>query len=452
MYSEFLSFPKDFTWGTATASYQIEGAVNEDGRGKSIWDIFSHVKGNTADGENGDIACDHYHRYKEDAELMKALSIKNYRCSLAWPRIFPLGSGSVNQKGLDFYDRLFDSCFENNITPWVTLFHWDLPQALQDKGGFANRDCVERFCEYSDRVSAHFGDRIKNWITINEPWVYSFCGHLYAAHAPGLKDLSTTLSVAHNVMLAHGKAVPIIKNNVSGARAGIANNLAWIESATHKQEDIEAAKRWDVAFNCWFMDPLFGKGYPEEMVSWYGKNMPEIKDGDLEHIAVKCDFLAINYYTRRLVSHNPEDSHIKAKQVYRPHIKRAEFEEWEIYPEGLYNVLVNIKEQYGNIPVYITENGTSLIDKISDDGCVHDPVRVEYFRRHFAAAWQAIQEGCDLKGFFVWSLYDNLEWGFGFTKRFGFVYIDRENKLKRIIKDSGHFIASVFDNNGFIVD
>jgi len=452
MYKEFLAFPENFVWGTATASYQIEGAVNEDGRGKSIWDTFSHIKGNTADGESGDSACDHYHRYAEDVNLMNSLRIKHYRCSIAWPRIFPSGSGSVNQKGLDYYDRLFDVCLEKGITPWVTLFHWDLPDVLQQSGGFASRDCVEHFCEYTDKVTSYFKDRIKNWMTINEPWVYSFCGHLYGVHAPGLKDLPTALSVGHNILLAHGKSLSIIKKNVNGAKAGVVNNLAWIESATHRQEDIDAAKRWDMAFNRWFTDPLFGKGYPEEMISWYGKNMPEIKDGDFDHMAAPMDFLGINYYTRRLVSYSPQDNHIKAVQVYRPHIKRSEFEEWEWYPEGLYRLLVSIKEEYGDIPLYIAESGTSCMDKISEDGCVHDPDRVEYYRRHFAAAWQAIQEGCALQGYFVWSIYDNLEWGFGYTKRFGIVYIDRENHLNRIIKDSGHFIASVYERNGVTVN
>jgi beta-glucosidase len=253
-------------------------------------------------------------------------------------------------------------------------------------------------------------------------------------------------------MLAHGKSLPVIRKNVSGAKIGIANNLAWVESATSKQEDIDAAKRWDLAFNRWFMDPLFGRGYPQELIDWYGKNMPEIKDGDFNHMACPMDFLGLNYYTRRLVSYAPEDKHIKAVQVYRPHIKRAEFDEWEIYPEGLYYVLINIKEQYNNIPVYVTESGTSWEDKISEDGCVHDLQRVEYFRRHFAAAWQAIKEGCNLKGYFVWSIYDNLEWGFGFTKRLGLAYIDREDDLRRIIKDSGYFIASVYNKNGLTVD
>ncbi|MDR2479765.1 MAG: beta-glucosidase [Treponema sp.] len=452
MYTEFLSFPDNFVWGVATASYQIEGGADEDGKGKSIWDVFSHVKGATADGENGDTACDHYHRYGEDVQLMRSLGIKNYRLSMAWPRIFPEGAGHLNQHGLDFYDRLFDACLAAGITPWVTLFHWDLPLALQKNGGFASRDCADRFCEYANTVTRHFGDRIKNWITFNEPWVYSICGHLYGVHAPGIQNLATALSAAHNILLAHGKSLPVIRSNARGAKAGIVNNLAWIESASSRQEDIDAAKRWDLAFNRWFMDPLSGKGYPQEIAAWYGKNMPEIKDGDFDHISGPVDFLGINYYTRRLVSAAPADGHINAKQTYRAHIKRAEFEEWEWYPEGLYKTLIDIKEQYNNIPVYITENGTSGPDVISADGCVHDPERVEYLRRHFAAAWQAIQEGCDVRGYFVWTLYDNFEWGFGFTKQFGLVYIDRQNGLRRVIKDSGHFTAGVFDRNGFTVD
>jgi beta-glucosidase len=452
MYRQFLSFPKDFAWGVSTASYQIEGAAAGDGKGKSIWDVFAHAPGTIAGSTTGDIACDHYHRYAEDIALMRSLDIRHYRCSMSWPRIFPSGSGAVNQKGLDFYGRLFDSCLEAGITPWVTLFHWDLPQTLQEAGGFAARDCVKRYCEYADLVTRHFGDRIKNWMTINEPWVYAVCGHLYGVHAPGLKDLSTALAVAHHVLLAHGEALPVIRNNAQGANVGLANNLAWIESATGKDEDMAATRRWDMAFNRWFTDPLFGKGYPEEMVSHYGKHMPAVQDGDLAAIARPMDFLGVNYYTRRLVAYAPEDSHIQAKQVYRPHIRRAEFEEWEDFPEGLYRLLVDVRERYGNIPLYISENGTTCLDVLSADGCVHDPVRVEYLRRHFAAAWQAMREGCDLRGYFVWSLYDNFEWGFGFTKRFGVVYIDHENDLRRVIKDSGHFIAGVYSRKGFDVD
>jgi beta-glucosidase len=288
-------------------------------------------------------------------------------------------------------------------------------------------------------------------MTFNEPWVFSFCGHHSGVHAPGEKNIDTTLAVAHHILLAHGKSVPVIRANVKDARAGIVNNLAWIESASASIVDVDAARRWDLAFNKWFMDPLFGKSYPEEMVRWYGAHMPKIRDGDMQTIAAKTDFLGVNYYTRRLVAYDPAESHIAAKQVYRPFIARAEFDEWEINPESLYKLLIDVKKTCGNIPVYISENGTSGADTVSDDGCVHDPVRVEYLRRHFAAAWQAIQDGCDVRGYFVWSLYDNFEWGFGFNKRFGVVYTDYAHGLRRIVKDSVHFLSSVCADNGFAV-
>ncbi len=451
MYTEKLTFPDSFVWGASTAAYQIEGAPDADGKGKSIWDTFAHTPGKTDDGLTADVACDHYHRYPEDIELMGHMGIANYRMSVSWPRILPEGKGAVNAKGLDFYDRLMDGLLERKITPWVTLFHWDLPQALQDKGGFAKRDTIDHFCAYADIVTSFFGDRVKNWMTFNEPWVYSFCGHLYGVHAPGLKDLKTTLAAAHHVLVAHGRSVPIIRANVKDAKVGIVNNLAWIESASEKKEDADAARRWDQAFNKWFMDPLFGRGYPREMADWYGPSMPKIEQGDMEAMAAKTDFLGINYYTRRLVAFDAGSAHIKAKQVYRPYLQRAEFDEWEITPESLYYLLRSIKTEYGNIPVYISENGTSGADAVSADGCVHDPVRVEYLRRHFAASWQAMKDGCDVRGYFVWSLYDNFEWGFGFTKRFGVVYTDYEHGLRRIIKDSGHFFASVCAVNGFDV-
>jgi beta-glucosidase len=452
MYEENLRFPEGFAWGVSTAAYQIEGGASADGKGKSIWDDFSHVPGNIADACTGDIACDHYNRHGEDVALMKTLNVRNYRMSVAWPRVHPEGSARVNKAGLDFYDRLVDELLESGITPWVTLFHWDLPSALQPMGGWANRETIDRFVQYAGTVTERLGDRVKNWMTFNEPWVYSFCGHLYGVHAPGVKDLSTTLAVAHNILVAHGKSVPVIRANVPGAKVGIVNNLAWIESATDKPEDIDAARRWDLAFNKWFMEPLAGRPYPEEIALLYGDKMPRIEKGDAEAMAVKTDFLGVNYYTRRLVAYDPANAHIQAKQVYRPHIARAEFEEWEINPESLYLLLRGIKKDYGNIPVYISENGTSGSDSVSADGCVHDPVRVEYLRRHFAAAWQAIQEGCDVRGYFVWSFCDNFEWGFGFTKRFGIVFTDYDRGLRRIIKDSGHFFAAVSADNGFTVN
>ncbi len=382
------------------------------------------------------------------------MGMKHYRLSLSWPRILPGGtkSAGLNIQGLDFYDRLIDALLEYDITPWVTLFHWDLPAALQREGGFASRETIDAFCDYTDIATRRLGDRVKNWMTFNEPWVFSFCGHFSGVHAPGEKDIRKTLAVAHNILVAHGKSMPIIRENIPGAKAGIVNNLAWVESASHKQEDADAARRWDLAFNRWFLDPLFGREYPDEMVKWYGEAMPEIKAGDFDLIAAPADFMGINYYTRRLVVYDPNDNHIKAKQVYRTHILRAEFEEWEIYPEGLYHTLIRMKEEYGNIPIYITENGTTCPhEMISDDGCVHDPLRVEYLRRHFAAVWQAIQEGADARGFFTWSFCDNFEWAFGFSKRFGLVYIDYEHNLRRIIKDSGHFAADVCNQNGFAI-
>jgi len=451
MFEDNLEFPEGFCWGVSTAAYQIEGAAAKDGKGKSIWDVFANVPGHIADARTGDVACDHYHRYREDVSLMKSLNVKNYRMSIAWSRVFPEGGGKLNGLGLDFYDRLIDNLLENGVVPWVTLFHWDLPDALQKKGGWANRETIDRFLEYADTVSRYFGDRVKDWMTFNEPWVYSFCGHLYGVHAPGIKDLPTALAVAHNILVAHGKSVPVIRKNVSEAKVGIVNNLAWIEAATDADVDIAAARRWDLAFNKWFMDPLVGRPYPSEIVALYGDKMPRIESGDMEAMAVKTDFIGINYYTRRLVAHDPSNAHIQAKQVYRPCLARADFEEWEVNPEALYLLLRDIKKSYGNIPVYISENGTSGGDTVSPDGCVHDPVRVEYLRRHFAAAWQAIQEGCDVRGYFVWSFYDNFEWGFGFTKRFGVVYTDYNRDLRRIIKDSGHFFAGVCADNGFTV-
>lgn len=457
MYSDFLSFPEDFVWGVSTAAYQIEGGAGEDGKGVSIWDSFAHRPENIADRRTGDRACDSYHKWREDAELMKTLHIKNHRMSLAWTRIFPDGTkASRNQKGIDFYDRMIDGMLENGVTPWITLFHWDLPQALQDAGGWTNQNTADCFLDYTDVVTRKYGDRVKNWMTFNEPWVYSFCGHLYGCHAPGLKDIGIALKTAHALMLSHARAVPVIHGNVSGAQAGIVHNLALIESATERPEDIAAADRWECAFNAWFLDPLFKGAYPESMVQWYVRKgvMPDVSPDDMKLIASQPgDFLGINYYTRRLVAFDPSDSHIQAKQVYRPCIKRAEFEEWEVNPEALYYLLRKVHALAGTMPVYITENGTTIPDEHpGNDGCVHDAQRIEYLRRHFAAVWQAVQEKIPVKGFFLWSLLDNFEWGFGFTKRFGIVYTDYNNNERRIVKDSARFVSDVCLRNGVEID
>jgi len=451
MYQEFLSFPEDFAWGTATASYQIEGGARADGKGPSIWDTFSHMKGKIEDGKDGDIAVDHYHRYPEDIALMKSLALRNYRLSLAWTRILPEGRGRVESRGLDFYDRLIDGLLEAGIAPWVTLYHWDLPQALQDSGGWTNRKTVDAFGEYADIATRRLGDRVKNWMTFNEPWVASICGNLYGVHAPGLKDVKTTLAVAHGILLGHGRAVPIVRANVSGGRVGIVNNLAHIEPATGSEADAAAARRWDGAFNRWYMDPVFKGAYPADMLEWFGDLAPKVLPGDMESISAPTDFFGLNYYTRRLVTHDDGEVFIQAKQVYRPYGWRAEFEEFEDWPEALYLVLRRLRDEYGNPVTYISENGTTTIDSIGDDGCVHDPVRVDYLRRHFAAAWQARKEGAKVEGYFVWSLLDNFEWGFGFSKRFGIVYVDYDDGLRRVPKDSAHFMANVIRKNGFMV-
>ena len=449
MYSEFLRFPEGFVWGTATSAYQVEGAHDEDGRGRSIWDTFAHTAGKIADGTTGDVAVDHYHRYREDIAIMKHLGLKAYRMSLSWPRILPDGAGRPEERGLGFYDRLVDALLESGVTPWVTLYHWDLPQAMQDAGGWTSRSVVEAFAGYADTVTRRYGDRVKHWMTFNEPWVAAICGNLYGVHAPGLTEVKTALAAAHGLLLGHGKAVPIVRANVPGGRVGIVHNLAQVEAATPRAADREAAARYDGAFNRWYLDPVFRGEYPADMLEWFGRLAPEVRPGDLESIAAAGDFLGVNYYTRRLVAHDENEKLIKARQVYRSYVPRPEFEEWEDWPEGLYLTLRRVRDEYGNPPVYITESGTTSLDAVSADGCVHDPVRVDYLRRHFAAAHQALVEGADVRGYFVWSLIDNFEWGFGRTKRFGIVYTDYGNGLRRIPKDSAHFYADVIDKNGF---
>jgi len=455
--TEFLKFPRDFVWGSVTAAYQIEGGWNEDGKGESVWDRFSSNPRNIEDGQPGTVTCDHYHRYTEDVKLMADLGLKNYRLSLSWPRILPQGTGAVNKPGLAFYDRLIDELLAKNITPWVTLFHWDLPQALQDQGGWANRKTVDAYAAYTDVVTRHFGGRVKHWMTHNEPWVHAFCGHQFGAHAPGLKDLKTTLAAAHHILLSHGRAVPIVRANVPGAQVGIVHNLEWIEPASDREEDIAAAQRHDGAFNRWFLDATQKGRYPGDLVAWYGPGLlPDIHPGDMEAMAVPTDFLGVNYYTRRLMAHDPAGrgtegrTFLAAKQIYRPFVPRGHFDEWEMQPEGLFRLLVKLRKDYGDLPIYISENGTSLPDAPGADGEVHDPIRVRYLARHTAAIHEALREGVDVRGYFVWSFMDNYEWGFGFTKRFGIVHVDYATQ-KRTVKDSGRWYAQVIRNNGFPV-
>jgi beta-glucosidase len=452
MSDAYLEFPPGFVWGTATSSYQIEGAWDEDGKGESIWDRFAADPANIADRRDGKIACDHYHRYRDDLDLMASMRLPAYRFSLAWPRIVPDGNGAINEAGLSFYDRLVDGMLERGIRPFATLFHWDLPSALQDQGGWTNRATVDAFVRFADIAARRLGDRVKDWMTHNEPWVVAFVGHLWGVHAPGQRDLGVALSTAHGILVSHGGAVAAIRAAHPDARVGIVHNLDWVEPATDRAEDIAAAARHDGAFNRWFLDPVFGRGYPEDLLAWYGARAPAVAPGDLETIAAPLDFLGINYYTRRVIAHDPSASGrgamLAARQVYWPFAPRAEFDEWEIAPEGLYRLLLRVQRDYRPPAMYITENGTSWPDEPGPDGAVHDLLRLRYLARHTAAVRQAIADGADVRGYFAWSLLDNFEWGFGFTKRFGLVHVNYATQ-RRTVKDSGRWYAQLAADNRF---
>lgn len=437
-------FPEDFVWGTATAAYQIEGAANEDGRGESIWDRFSHIPGNIWNNQNGDVACDHYHRYKEDVQILKELGVKGYRFSISWPRVIPDGTGKVNQKGIDFYDNLIDELLKQGIQPFVTLYHWDLPQALQYKGGWTNRDTTDYFAEYAQQMFEQYGDRVKYWITHNEPWCTAFLGHAIGVHAPGLKDFSAALLAAHNVLLSHGKAVKVFRElNIAG-QIGITLNLTPAYPASEDEKDLRAAMVSDGFSNRWFLDPIFKGQYPEDMMKVFETfaKKPEIQEGDLKLISSNIDFLGINYYTRNLVKYNPAAQF--GVETLKPEGQYTDME-WEVYPQGLYDLLVRIKKDYGDIDLYITENGAAFKDVV-ENGQIEDIDRLDYLKKHFEKAAEAIKDGVKLKGYFVWSLMDNFEWAFGYSKRFGLIYVDYETQ-KRFWKKSALWYKDVIANN-----
>ena len=441
-----IIFPKGFVWGAATAAYQIEGAANEDGRGESIWDRFSHTPGNVLNGDTGDVADDHYHRWPQDVALMQSLGLKAYRFSIAWPRIIPDGIGAVNDAGLDFYDRLVDGLLAAGIEPFVTLYHWDLPQALQDRGGWPNRDSAAWFADYTAVVSRRLGDRVHNWITLNEPWVSAFVGYMMGMHAPGIRDPKAAMQAAHHLLLAHGQAVSILRRNGNGAtRVGITLNLTWVDSASDRPEDVEAARRQDGFADRLFLDPVFKGCYPGDFMELCGNLAPQVEEGDLQQIAAPLDFLGVNYYTRSVVADDPNMPMLRTRSIQPA---AAEYTEmgWEVYPEGLYRLLRRLHEDYAPEAIYITENGAAFPDTV-ESGRVHDERRIAYLREHLTSCWRAIQEGVPLRGYFVWSLLDNFEWGFGYSKRFGIVYVDYATQ-ERIPKDSAFFYRDVIAANG----
>jgi beta-glucosidase len=444
-------FPDKFVWGAATSAYQIEGAWNEDGRGLSIWDTFSHTPGRIERNENGKIACDHYHRLESDVALMSELGLKAYRFSTAWPRIFPQGDGALNPAGLDFYDRLVDALLERGIRPFVTLYHWDLPQALQDRGGWVSPDTVHAFEKYATILARRLGDRVQDWITHNEPMVASLVGHYFGIHAPGEQNPLTALQVAANLLKSHGLAVQTLRAELSSvAKIGIILNLTPAYPERESELDQAAARRFDLFSSRLFLDPLLRGTLPEELGSLF-IGLPELlSPDDLTVVSQSLDFLGINYYSRAVLKHDPQVPLLQAVDVLPEGNEYSQM--WEIYPAGIYAVLDRVWREYvqpyqPHLRLFITENGICVPDGVDFDGRVRDERRIRYLFSHLEQAWFAIQQGIPLDGYFTWSLLDNFEWAYGYRPRFGLVYVDFETQ-HRIIKDSGRWFSRVIHQNG----
>jgi beta-glucosidase len=438
------AMPPGFLWGVATAAYQVEGAVEEDGRGESIWDRFSHSPGRIDNGDTGDTACDHYHRWPQDVHLLGDLGVPAYRFSIAWPRLFPAGSGPLNRRGLAFYERLVDALVDRGIQPVVTLNHWDLPQALQDRGGWASRDTVAAFVDYATTAIEALGDRVAMWITHNEPWMVAIIGHLRGVHAPGLTDLQTALRAAHHLLLSHGRLVREHRSIGRGKPIGITLNLFQTYPVTDSEADRAASIASDGYTNRWYLDPLYRGRYPADTVSLFeraGARIDFVEDGDLEAIAAPTDFLGVNYYSPRRVR-AAGDEFGWAVQPGSESGAPTTAIDGEIQPAALTELLVGLTHAYGPLPLVITENGYAGFDTVAGDGGVHDPERIEFLGRHFEAARRAIDDGVDLRGFFVWSFMDNFEWAMGYRPRMGLVYVDYATQ-RRIPKDSFAYYREV---------
>jgi beta-glucosidase len=432
-------FPPGFAWGAATAAYQVEGAHDVDGRTPSIWDTFSHAPGTTLNGETGDVACDHYRRWEADLDLMRDLGLRAYRFSVSWPRVQPDGSGHPNARGLDFYDRLVDGLLERGIEPWLTLYHWDLPQPIEDRGGWMEPEVVGRFAEYTAIVGRRLGSRVKGWITLNEARTFTMMGYGTGRHAPGRVGWSGALRAAHHAHLAHAAATEALRAEVPAARIGIAHDIAHLEPGSSREEDAAALVRYDGAMHRWFLDPTFGRGYPTDLVDWY--DSLGMLDG-LDIHAVDgfppIDFLGLNYYRReRIVAMPPNASWgIGARALEGSGEVTAVG--WEIHPEGLRATLGRIARDYAPGAIAVTENGATFPDTVAADGAVEDPDRLRYVAEHIGAAADAIDDGVPLIGYFAWSLLDNFEWALGYGTRFGIVHVDFETQ-RRTVKNSGRW-------------
>jgi beta-glucosidase len=441
-----IEFPEDFLWGAATSAYQIEGSPLADGAGPSIWQRFTHTPNLVHDGDTGDVACDHYRRYADDVALMRALGLNAYRFSTSWSRILPQGRGAVNPAGLDFYDRLVDALLDGGIEPMVTLFHWDLPAALDDLGGWLNPDVAQWFAEYAAIMFGKLDDRVTMWTTLNEPWVVTDGGYLRGALAPGHRNCFEAPIATHHLLRAHGAAVQAYRAH-GKHRVGIVVNLEPKYPASDDPADRAAAARADAYMNRQYLDPLFLGRYPDELGEMFGEAWPRWAPDDVEAIKQPIDFLGVNYYTRSVARFDPQAWPHRAAPVRQT---RATYTEmvWEVFPPGLTDTLVWVKERYGNPPTYVTENGVAFFDPPTTEGNrLADPLRVDYLRTHIEALHAAIARGVDLRGYFVWSLLDNFEWSLGYSKRFGIVHVDFETQ-KRTLKDSALFYSRVIASKG----
>jgi beta-glucosidase len=431
------NFGSEFRLGVATSSYQIEGAVSEDGRGPSIWDRFSHTPGKTKHGHTGDVACDHYHRMPEDVALLDWMGVDAYRFSIAWPRVLPKGRGAVNEQGLDFYDRLVDALLDKGIAPCATLYHWDLPDALE--GGWLARDVVSAFGDYASVVSRRLGDRVALWLTHNEPWCMAFLGYETGLFAPGRRDFGEALSCAHHLLVSHGLAVQAIRANAR-TPVGAALNFMPVHTVSKSDADLRAARRLDGYMNRWFADPVFGRGYPSDLVEHYGELMPHFPASDISLIAQPIDVLGINYYERGFAAHDDAAGVLRVRRPPANEFPRTL--DREIYPQGLGEIMRRLHDDYQPKAMVITENGAAFADEVAPDGIVHDAGRVEFLREHLLEVQKARQAGLPVEGYFAWSLMDNFEWSEGYTLRYGIVHVDFDTQ-KRTPKDSARFLRSL---------
>ena len=443
-------FPEGFLWGAATAAYQIEGAWDEDGKGESIWDRFTHRPYTIQNGDTGDVACDHYHRMPQDVALMKDLGLQSYRFSISWPRILPEGRGAINEKGLDFYDRLVDALLHAGVVPNATLNHWDLPQAIQDQGGWPNRDSADWFADYARVVFDRLGDRVSLWATHNEPPVIAFHGYAHGVFAPGIADYSQAYQAAHHLLLAHGKAVQVFRQGNYRGEIGIVVDFQNYRPASDAEADRVACQRARESAAWFFGEPLFTGRYPVTLLDWIGPHAPRVQGGDMALIGQPIDFLGVNHYTTFDVSFDHRGGLLKLamEQVSAPGWGRTEMG-WGVNPAGLAAVLLDLKERYGNPRMYVTENGCALRDVPDGDGFVADWGRVNFLRAHLRAVHDAIQAGADVRGYYVWSLMDNFEWASGYEPRFGIVRVDFDTG-ERTPKQSARWYTDVIANNALV--